>query len=54
MVTKVHYRNNSALTFVGSLPKKEARRQAILQKAMEAGMSPEEAEVFADSKAQVR
>lgn len=54
MVTKVHYRNNSALTFVGSLPKKEARRQAILQKAMEAGMSPEVAEVFADSKAQVR
>jgi len=54
MVTKVYFRNNSALTFIGSLPKKEARRQAILQKAMEAGMTPQEAEVFADSKAQVR
>ena len=54
MVTKVYFRNNSALTFVGSLPKKEARRQAILQKALEAGMTSEEAEVFADSKAQVR
>jgi protocatechuate 3,4-dioxygenase beta subunit len=53
IVTKVYFKNKSALTFVGSLPKKEARRQAVIQKAMEAGMTPEEAEVFADSKAQV-
>jgi hypothetical protein len=53
IVTKVYFKNRSALTFVGSLPKKEARRQAVIQKAMEAGMTPEEAEVFADSKAQV-
>jgi hypothetical protein len=54
IVTKVYFRNKSALTFVGSLPKKEARRQAMIQKALEAGMTSEEAEVFADSKAQVR
>jgi protocatechuate 3,4-dioxygenase beta subunit len=54
IVTKVYFRNKSALTFCGSLPKKEARRQAVIQKAMELGMTPEEAEVFADSKAQVR
>ena len=54
MVTEVYFRNNSALTFAGFLPKKEARRQAILQKALEVGMTSEEAEVFADSKAQVR
>ena len=54
IVTKVYFRNKSALTFCGSLPKKEARRQAILQKALEAGMTSEEAEIFADSKAQVR
>ena len=53
IVTKVYFRNKSAFTFSGSLPKKEARRQAVIQKAMEAGMTPEEAEVFADSKAQV-
>ena len=54
IVTKVYFKNKSALTFVGSLPKKEARRQAVIQKAMEAGMTSEEAEVFADSKAQIR
>ncbi len=54
IVTKVYFGNKSAITFSGSLPKKEARRQAVIQKAMEAGMTPEEAEVFADSKAQVR
>jgi protocatechuate 3,4-dioxygenase beta subunit len=53
IVTKVYFKNKSALTFFGSLPKKEARRQAVIQKAMEAGMTPKEAEVFADSKAQV-
>jgi protocatechuate 3,4-dioxygenase beta subunit len=53
IVTKVYFKNKSALTFVGSLPNKEARRQALIQKAMEAGMTSQEAEVFADSKAQV-
>jgi len=54
IVTKVYFRNKSALTFIGSLPKKEARRQAVIQKAMEARLTPEEADVFAKSKAKVR
>ena len=53
MVTKVYFKDKSALTFVGSLPRKEASRQALIQKAKDAGMTGEEAEVFADSKARV-
>jgi hypothetical protein len=53
MVTKVYFRDGSAVTFIGSLDRKEACHQAFIQKGRDFGMTAEEAEVFADSKARV-
>lgn len=46
-VTKVYFRDKSVLTFAGSLPRKEAVFNAYYQKARDAGMTVEEAAVFA-------
>lgn len=50
MTTKVYFKGGSALTFAGSLDRKKAIREAYFQKGRDAGMTMEEAEVFADSK----
>lgn len=49
-VTKVYFKGGSSLTFAGSLDRKKAIREAYFQKGRDAGMTTEEAEVFADSK----
>ncbi len=52
-VTKVYFKDGSAVTLAGTFPKKEASHHAYFQKGRDVGMTVEEAEVFADSKAPV-
>jgi hypothetical protein len=46
-VTKVYLKDKSVLTFAGNLPRKEAVFNAYYQKGRDAGMTVEEAAVFA-------
>jgi hypothetical protein len=54
MTTKVYFKDGSAVTFAGSLSKKEARSQACFEKARDAGMTAEETEAFLKSKRPIR
>lgn len=46
-VTRVYFKDGMALTFSGRLVRKEAVFNAYYQKAMDLGMSGEEASIFA-------
>lgn len=46
-VTKVYFKDKSVLTFAGSLPRKEAVFNAYYQRGRDAGLTVEEASIFA-------
>ena len=49
-ITRVSFRDGRAVTLQGELPRKEAYYQAYLQRALDAGLSREEADHYAQTK----